>query len=339
MRAFESLCPWLIKTLASLEEAALSGRLGHGWIINGPRDIGKRNLAYVLAERLLNHELGKAGPDSALPQELVARYSVLAESCDLHPDLHRVRPEEDKRSISVDQVRETTATLALTPHVAGLKVVIIETAELMTIEAANALLKSLEEPTANTYLFLLSERPGRLPATIRSRCQRLTLKLPPPEVTLAWLQSADADALQLPQAMLGRGPLAAAQALEYPELIREYNNLHSNIKALYQGKADPYAMAEAWDKGDSDLALTCLVDNLQTTIRNRLVPERRTPVTDSKSQLADNSSGKISTETLFEGLEMAENLREQLGRGINVELAIKTLLLGLEPSELGRVEL
>lgn len=338
MRAFESLCPWLSDAFASLEAAALGGRLGHGWLISGPRDIGKRNLVYVLAERLLNHELGQARPHAATPLDISARYTRLAEARDLHPDLHRIRAEEDKQSISVEQVREMTGALVLTPHVAGLKVVIVEKAESMTIGAANALLKSLEEPTPNTYLFLLSERPGRLEATIRSRCQRLTLKVPASEITLAWLQTADLNGRDLPPALLSRGPLAAARALEAPDSMSEYNRLYSDINALYQGKADPHVMAEAWDKGDPDLALTCLIESLQATIRQRLVSERRTPVTDSKVQLTDNSSSTIPTETLFEGLEMAENLREQLGRGINLALALKALLLGLEPLELSRVK-
>lgn len=337
MKTFETMCPWLTEPLATIEAAAGRDRLGHGWLISGPADIGKRDLVYVLASRLLHGRTGTAIPRPASPAEIVARYAELDDVDGWHPDLHRVRAEEGKLSIAVDQVREMTATLALTPHVAGLKIVVIESAERMTTEAANALLKSLEEPTPNTYLFLLAERPGRLAATIRSRCQRLTLKRPARAATLAWLEGAGLTAA-LPAALANVAPLAAARAALDDTNIRKYKEIYNNINDVYRGAGDPYAIAERWDKGDTALALDCLVASLRTRIRHALVPERSTPVTDPGPRFNDNSSEAFSNEALFEGLQMAENLREQLGRGIKVDLALKSLLLGLEPPENSRVQ-
>lgn len=337
MKSFETICPWLTGPLATIEAAARRGRLGHGWLISGPPDIGKRDLVYVLASRLLHGQAGTAIPGSASPGEIVARYAEVDEVDGWHPDLHRVRAEEGKRSIAVDQVREMTASLALTPHVAGLKIVVIESAERMTTEAANALLKSLEEPTPNTYLFLLAERPGRLPATIRSRCQRLTLKSPARAATLAWLEDAGL-AEALPAALANGAPLAAARSALDKDNLSKYKEIYNNIHQVYKGKSDPYTIAERWDKGDTALALDCLIESLRTRIRRALVPERSTPVTDPGLQFNDNSGEAFSSEVLFEGLQMAENLREQLGRGIKVDLALKALLLGLEPPETIRVQ-
>ena len=95
-------------------------------------------------------------------------------------------------------------------------------------------------------------------------------------------------------------------------------------------------MAESWQNSDPELGLSCLIDSLAMRIRGRLVPERWTPVTETDAPFADNSNPGISTETLFEGLATAEKLREQLGRGINVELALRALLLGLEPTRTER---
>lgn len=314
----------------------MAGRLGHGWLLSGPRDVGKRNLAYALADRLLDGSVGGAQPGDADPAEIVARYAELAENRDLHPDLYRLRPEEEKRSIQVEQVRDLIAALALTPHLAGLKIVVIEEAESMTTGAANALLKSLEEPTPNTYLFLLAERPGWLPATIRSRCQQLALQPPTPETAAAWLQDTGGAIERLPQALLSRSPLAAARALLGENNTNNYKKIYDNIDNLYQGQSDPHKMAESWHNSDPELGLSCLIDSLAARIRGRLVPERWTPVTESGAAFADNSDLGISTETLFEGLATAEKLREQLGRGINVELALRALLLGLEPTRTGR---
>lgn len=336
MRAFETICPWLADALETIEAAARSDRLGHGWLIAGPANVGKRDLAYVLALRLLNGRIGSPLPGPASPAEILARYAALAEPGDVHPDLHRVKAEDDKLTISVEQVRDTTAALALTPHMAPAKVVVIESAERMTTAASNALLKSLEEPTRDTYLFLLAERPGRLPATIRSRCQRLVLKRPPPEATRAWLEGAGLATDGLPPALLSGAPLAAAQAAIDTENINKYKDISVSIDALYRGRADVHTMAASWDKGDTALALDCLAASLRARIRGRLIPERSTPVTEHTSPFDDNS-GDVPSERLFEGLDMAENLREQIGRGINVELALKALLLGLEPPGTSRV--
>jgi DNA polymerase-3 subunit delta' len=337
VRAFDSLCPWLRDALATLEAAAREERLGHGWLLTGPRDVGKRNLAYVLAERLLEGRVGSELPVAAEPGDIVGRYAELAEGPDLHPDLYRLRPEEDKRTIQVEQVRDLIAALALTPHLAGLKVVIIEEAESMTTGAANALLKSLEEPTADTYLLLLAERPGRLPPTIRSRCQQLALKPPTPAVAAAWLNAPGGAAEKLPAKLLSRSPLAAARAILDEGKDINYKEIYENIDKLYEGRSDPHRLAEQWHGTDADLGLSCLIDSLMARIRGRLVPERWTPVTESRAAFADNSESVLSTEALFESLATAEELREQLGRGINVELALKALLLGLEPPQTGRL--
>jgi DNA polymerase-3 subunit delta' len=337
MRAFDGLAPWLDESFARLSAAALAGRLGHGWLLSGPRGVGKSNLAFVLADRLLEGRLAAAPPGPAAPRELLKATAALADGIDLHPDLHRVRAEEGKRTIAVEQIRAMTAELALTPHIAGLKLVIIERADTMTTEAANALLKSLEEPTPDTWLFLLAERPGRLPATVRSRCQQLALRPPDADTTRQWLARDELAADGLPGALRGRAPLALAALLDDEENYNNYNKIYMNIKLLSEGRADPHVIADDWHRGDTELALGCLIENLQARLRGRLVPGHSNPITDSRAGLTENRLRAIPTAALFAGLQQAEHLREQLGRGTNVELALKALLLGLEPSDRQRV--
>jgi DNA polymerase-3 subunit delta' len=291
--------------------------------------VGKANLVYALAARLLGEQIGSSLP-LASPRAIVAAYDELAEPGDLHPDLHRVRAEEDKHTIAVQQVREVTTELGLTSHFAGAKVVVIEAADTLTIEAANALLKSLEEPTPNTYLFLLAERPGRLPATIRSRCQQLALRGPSSTVSREWLAADGLSPEGLPEGMLQRSPIAAARLLLDPDEYSKYIELQDTLRLLFDGKLDPHELAEAWEKGNTELALSSLIDRLRELIRSRLVPGLSNRVTEVSGRLTQNSSGQISVDALFAGLQMTENLREQLGRGTNVELTLKSLLLGLE---------
>lgn len=332
----QSLCSWLAAPLERLTAAADSGRLGHGWLISGPQGVGRMNLALVLASRLLGVAQGAPVP-AAGPRAIVAAYEELREPIDLPPDLHRLRPEEEKRSISVDQVRELTAALALTPHQALAKVVVIEGADAMTVEAANALLKFLEEPTRDTYLLLLAERPGRLPATIRSRCQRLALRGPSLQVARDWLAGDGLSPEGLSPGLLSQRPIAAARLALDDDKISEYRELRSALRQLVQGERDPFALAESWAGGDTEQALSSLIEQLQGSIRGSLVPGHSNLITDPADRLAENGPGRIGVDALFAGLQMAENLRDQLGRGINVELALKSILVGIARGDARRL--
>ena len=330
------LCPWLSDSLERLEQAEAAGRLGHGWLFSGPRGVGKNNLAWVFADRLLNRQGGAGLPAAASTDDVLATYAEPAAIAEIHPDLHRVAPEEGKQTIAVEQIRDMTADLTLTPLAGQHKVVVIEQADRMTREAANALLKSLEEPLGNTYLLLLAERPGRLPATIRSRCQFLPLRLPDPEQTAQWLAESGLDQSRLP-ANLGRlAPIILAGLLRDDEKLILYNKLYTNLDALSKDSADPVAIADEWQKLDPELALGCLIDSLRSTIRHSLVPGNR--ITEADGLIMDNWMRRSSIGALFARLRMAENLREQIGRGTNIELALKALLLGLDVANDQRME-
>src|SRR6201999_2221945 len=105
-----------------------------------------------------------------------------------HPDVTSVRFIEEAQQLKIEQVRELSAELALTSHQGGYKVGIVSPADSLNRFAANALLKTLEEPPPRTLLILVSSEPSRLPATILSRCQRIQLRAPPRAESIAWLR-------------------------------------------------------------------------------------------------------------------------------------------------------
>lgn len=326
------LCPWLFEPYALLENAHREGQLGHGWLLTGPAGVGKLNLALAMANRLLN-------PDAAAPARLPAADANTAmttrhEPTDHHPDLHWVFPEPKKRSISVAQIRQTADALMLTSLYGQAKIVIVEPADALTLEAANALLKTLEEPTRDTYLFLVSHQAGHLPATIKSRCQTLSLPQPPLESSLNWLSAqpggvSRADWAQL-LVLAGGSPFRALTLYE-----NEYHNknrcFEEKFQLISERKLDPQAVAEEWLKQDIELPLTWLSIRLQRVIQARMAPDVSNPVTDLGSDRLHNTWRALTLRGLFGRLEATETLLGQLGRGTNADLALRVLLLDFQP--------
>ena len=325
------LCPWLKEPYARLENVRREGRLGHGWLLTGPAGLGKINLALAMANRLLT-------PRAAAPGRLAAAAANTAmtlrhDPSDHHPDLHWVFPEPEKRTISVAQVRHTTDALTLTSLGGQAKIVIIEPADALTLAAANALLTTLEEPTPDTYLFLVSHQAGRLPATIRSRCQTLSLPQPRLEHSLDWLSEQPGDVSRTDWAQLlllaGGSPFRALTLCE-----NEYHNknkiFEEKFKLISDNKLDPQALADDWLKEGIELPLTWLAIQLQRVIRARMAPEVSNPITDLGLDRLHNAWQALTLRSLFRRLEAAETLLSQLGRGTNADLALRVLLLDFQ---------
>jgi DNA polymerase-3 subunit delta' len=164
--------------VALLARALASSRLPHSWLFTGPPGIGKATLAYHFARTLL------AGSEAAGPGLTMApEHPVFRQVAQgAHPDLTAIEAERDPRSgrlrseITVDVVRKATASLQMTAAGGGRRVTVVDGAETLNRSAANALLKTLEEPPPGAVLLLVSHRPGALPATVRSRCAKLRLQ-------------------------------------------------------------------------------------------------------------------------------------------------------------------
>jgi DNA polymerase-3 subunit delta' len=155
--------------LSQLQEAIANGQLAHGLLLSGPQGIGKATLAYMLARKLLGEG-----------EDVFGR--LMAGS---HSDLMVIQPlfdekkEEFAKEISVEQTRGIAQFFSMTAGEGGWRIVIIDGADSMNMQASNAILKILEEPPPNAILILVAHRAGKLLATIRSRCR--TLKIMPPD--------------------------------------------------------------------------------------------------------------------------------------------------------------
>lgn len=163
-----------------LTAAYRAGKLPHALILSGPVGIGKATFAYHLAHHLLRYPDHRGAPDRlAAPEPASALYRQIASGA--HPSLlHLTRPYDErakrfKTVLAVDEIRKVGQFLSLTAHDGGYRVVIVDAADDMNTNAANALLKNLEEPPRRTLFILIVHAPGSLLPTIRSRCQAVRL--------------------------------------------------------------------------------------------------------------------------------------------------------------------
>jgi DNA polymerase-3 subunit delta' len=243
------LLPWHREAWGQVQASRAAGRLHHALLVGGAPGLGKLRLAEALAQSLFC-----TGPDmDGIP-------CGACRSCHLfrvgnHPDLHRIAPDPGSKSgeIKVAAVREMADSEALTAQLGGYKVVIVSPADRMNPNAANSLLKTLEEPSSNTLLVLVSSRPGRLLPTIRSRCQVLQLRRPAEAEALQWLQGQGLRGDPLPALRLAGGaPLAALALLEEGSMQRRSAAL-DRFLALGHGRGDPVAAAAAWMQWDLPL--------------------------------------------------------------------------------------
>lgn len=195
---------------AQVAGAYRAGRLHHALLLAGPAGIGKASFAFHIAEHLLAHPNPNTAPPTLAPRDPASSlFRQIAQGA--HPGvLHLTRPQNDKTksfksAVTVDEIRRIGRFLSMTSHDGSWRVVIVDPADDMNTNAANALLKNLEEPPARTLFVLIAHSPGALLPTIRSRCHMIRLAPLTPETLLAVLEHLNAD---LPKTEDGRLALA-----------------------------------------------------------------------------------------------------------------------------------
>ncbi len=315
---------WLEPAIASLRAARAAEHVPHALMIHESPGAGGDWLAEWTA-RLLLCETPAAAPCG----ECTSCRRVLSGQ---HPDIVAVRPIEDSQQLKIEQVRELAAELSLTSHQGGYKVGILAPADSLNRYAANALLKTLEEPPARTLLILVASEPSRLPATILSRCQRIQIRAPARAASLEWLRETrgegDWDAVL---DVLGEAPLAAAVAdlKAIPQLGSEMRRALEDVAA---GAADPVSTADRWSRSDLALRLRCFENWLTDRIRIEagIAPaavEIRAPAH------LPRGAGAPKLRGLFELMDGVRELKAALESPINKSLALEALLRRLAPAE------
>jgi len=204
--------PWQEALLSKLWAET---RLPHALLLNGQTGIGKRLFAKRLAQALLCQ--------NRLDNQEFCGVCTQCTWFDAgsHPDFYCLEPENvqdekdeanQSRMILIEQVRELCDKLALCSHQGKLRIALIHPAEAMTVSAANALLKILEEPPQDTLLILISHRPNQLLPTVVSRCRQLAMQIPDRPTAVCWLREQGVAQPELALAQAGYAPLLALQS-------------------------------------------------------------------------------------------------------------------------------
>jgi DNA polymerase-3 subunit delta' len=256
----------------AFEDARMRGRLHHAWLLCGPEGVGKATFAYRAARRLLGAAPDPSrGPLGTRPDDPVSRL-ISAQS---HPDLlvleRLVENGKTKKSISVDQARDLPEFFSKSPSQAQARVAIIDAADDLNVNAANALLKVLEEPPQSGVLLMVTHAPGRLLATIRSRCRRLAFPVWS-QASLAELvldrSDIDGDEADRIAAMAAGSPgaalaLSGGPALEADRLARRWVDGGAIDRAEQLSIADGFRGAEGAARFDM------VMDRLIAAVKTR----------------------------------------------------------------------
>ena len=340
----------------ALLEAYYSERMHHAWLITGPKGIGKATLAYRFARFVLSQGPVNAGPSlfgDALPAVRAENLDVSPEhpvfkriAAGAHADLlgieRRINEKTGKLKtvIDVDSVREVGHMMTQTAAEGGWRVVIIDAADEMNPNAANAVLKVLEEPPRNALLLLVSHNPGRLLPTIRSRCRTLQLRPLTPEwvVELTGIyapQVSTEDAMHL--AELSDGSIGRALGLVAEGGLELYNELMSLLHTLPRLDVKAlHALADKVSRADADEAFNTVTGLLRWWLeRMILIAAGKSgvsgPVKSADAGFMANLANQASLERWFFVWEKINQLVARTnGLNLDKKQVMLDVFLGLE---------
>lgn len=308
---------WLAAPVEQLRRARAANRFPTALLIHEQRGAGGEALAYFASQLALCQQ-----PDAPCGQCRDCRQFNAAQ----HPDFLHVTPIEDSKLIRVEQIRELSEALSLTAHNAGASVALLAPADSMNANAANALLKTLEEPRRGVTLILLTAAPSRLPATILSRCQRLRVAAPARAQSIAWLTARrGAGPWEAVLGAIGNAPFEAA-LLDPAETARLKAETERSLTEAMAGHLDIPGTAERWARGEGfDLRLACIENWLTARIDGASAGGSQMREVRSGAHLPEGSSD-LNIAGLLRVLEGAYELRRLRLTSINRSLALERLL-------------
>lgn len=297
----------------------------HAYLLHGTQGIGKRAFAESLMAYLLCQQ-----PVDGMPCGQCKSCHLLAAST--HPDVFVLEPEGEDKPIKVDQVRDLVGFVSQTAQMGGRKVLLIEPAEAMNLNAANALLKSLEEPSGDTVILMISHQLSRLLPTIRSRCMLQAMPLPSHEQTLQWLAEALPDEDEATRALLVAlavdSPLKALRLHEL-DAIAQRAVAVDGIKKLLKQQVTPSQLAETLNKMPLIWLMDWFLDWSQAILRYQLTQDEAELGLDDMAKVVQYLASKASRSDILQLQDwLLEQRQKVLGKAnLNPVLLLEALLI------------
>lgn len=254
--------PWQRDVWAQFCEGVSAGRTPHAMLVTGVDGLGIEALAYSFSRYLL----------CLAPIEDVA--CGRCRGCELfqaetHPDFKLVGLEEKSKQIKVDQIRSCNTFVGKTAHFNHYKVVLIKDADTMNINAANALLKNLEEPSGQTVFLLVSAKLSAILPTIRSRCRTVTILPPPESEALSWLGEQKIQEADMWLQLAGGAPIRAKQWSEGDYATKRLE-IYADIEGLLESHRSVTQVANAWQKMDLELLIDIQLSVLEAFLKHAI---------------------------------------------------------------------
>ena len=241
--------PWQAEQWQHFLVARRSDHLAHALLLSGLKECGKRDFAKTVAHSLLCEN---PNPDG---HACCQCKSCLVFAGNSHPDYQCIDLIEGKKDISISQIRDLTLFLELSCSYGQNKVAIINDADRMNDNAANSLLKTLEEPPKNTVIILETSQPTALLATIKSRCQQIVFPIPDKAIALSWLQSQQLQHSPEMLLSIASGRPLLAKTLDDASLLEHRAKIIEDLLLLLRGQSSHVEIAKSWEKEDFQILL------------------------------------------------------------------------------------
>ncbi len=319
------------QTIAALQQAVASNRVAHAYLFHGEAAIGKRLTALRFVQAL-NCECMQ--PDQPIDACGACRSCRQIEAR-THPDFFVIEPDRELAApqIKIEQVREIEQQVMYRPLIGARKVCLIDDADRMTIGAANALLKTLEEPPGHSLFLLISSRPAALPSTIRSRCQSLRFATPARTHVEAALilkrEIPPTDARLL--AIVSEGRIGEALGADAKDIRAQQRGLLDLVQPQsLQSVAAILSAAETLSKSDRvPDVLSWLARWIRDLIILQTGGDRDQLVFVEDLPSLERYSGRADQGALLDLMQEIEKTEQQSTRHLNLQMALENILLRL----------
>ncbi len=316
--------PWLKHSSQQLHSYINQNRIPQALLITGNKGLGKQQLASYFSKTLLCTTPLSNGMFCGVCQ------SCILFNAKTHPDFFFLEPEEAGKDIGIAVIRQLITKLALKPQLEGHRVVVINPADNLNKNSANAFLKYLEEPTERTSLILISEKPSKLLATIKSRCQKISLSIPDETTVKTWCeQQGIVKNIELLLNLAQGAPLLAKQ-FSQSELLKLRVECFASWNKMTKLDPDFVALAEQWiklDKVNMDLLLFWIISWVSDMVKLTYHKQATNIYNPDIAKDLQEMAIKLNLKDLYKYYDFLLLSRKGLDSQLNKQLIIEEILI------------